>query len=66
MVFDVLQVFMFFLSVYKYRIFNKKILSNAGSISKAQMETQVTEIYNSFDRRRKEFEALQADNQDLE
>jgi hypothetical protein len=45
---------------------DKKILSNAGSISKAQMETQVTEIYNSFDRRRKEFEALQADNQDLE
>lgn len=45
---------------------DKKILSNAGSISKAQMEKQVTEIYTNFDKRRKEFEALQADNEDLE
>ncbi len=30
------------------------------------MENQVTEIYRSFDKRRKEFEALQADNEDLE
>ncbi len=45
---------------------DKKILTHAGSISKAQMEKQVNEIYKSFDRRRKEFEALQADNEDLE
>ncbi len=30
------------------------------------MEKQVTELYKSFDKRRKEFEALQADNEDLE
>ncbi len=45
---------------------DKKILTNAGSISKAQMEKQVAEIYTNFDKRRKEFEALQADNEDLE
>ncbi len=45
---------------------DKKVLTNAGSISKAQMEKQVTEIYKNFDKRRKEFEALQADNEDLE
>ena len=45
---------------------DKKILTNAGSISKVEMEKQVSEIYKSFDKRRKEFEALQADNEDLE
>jgi hypothetical protein len=45
---------------------DKKILTHAGSISKAQMEEQVSEVYNSFDKRRKEFEALQADSEDLE
>lgn len=45
---------------------DKKILTNIGSISKSQMETQVTEIYKSFDKRRKEFEAQQADEEDLE
>ena len=45
---------------------DKKILTNSGSISKAQMEKQVNEIYKSFDKRRKEFEARQADNKDLE
>ena len=45
---------------------DKKILTHTGSISKAQMEKQVSEIYKSFDKRRKEFEALQADNEDLE
>jgi len=45
---------------------DKKILTNAGSISKDQMEKQVTDIYKNFDKRRKEFEALQADNEDLE
>ncbi len=45
---------------------DKKILINAGSISKAEMEKQVSEIYSQFDQRRKEFEALQADKADLE
>ena len=45
---------------------DKKILTNAGSISKVQMEKQVNEIYKSFDKRRKKFEARQADNEDLE
>jgi hypothetical protein len=45
---------------------DKKILTHSGSISKAEMEKQVSEIYKSFDKRRKKFEALQADNEDLE
>ncbi len=45
---------------------DKKILTHAGSISKVEMEKQVLEIYKSFDKRRKEFEALQADKEDLE
>ncbi|MBZ0242836.1 MAG: virulence RhuM family protein, partial [Bacteroidales bacterium] len=45
---------------------DKKIVTNAGSISKVQMEKQVAEIYANFDKGRKEFEALQADNEDLE
>ena len=44
----------------------KKTLTHSGSISKAEMEKQVSKIYKSFDKRRKEFEALQADNEDLE
>ncbi len=45
---------------------DKKILTHAGSLSKSEMEKQVSEIYTNFDKRRKEFEALQADNEDLE
>ncbi|MCF8373101.1 MAG: virulence RhuM family protein [Bacteroidales bacterium] len=45
---------------------DKKILTHAGSISKAEMEKLVSDIYKSFDKRRKEFEAIQADNEDLE
>jgi len=45
---------------------NKKILPHTGSISKAEMEKQVHEIYKSFDKRRKKFEAIQADKEDLE
>ena len=45
---------------------DKKILTHAGSLSKSEMENQVSEIYTNFDKRRKEFEALQADNEDLE
>ena len=45
---------------------DKKILTNAGLISKIEMEKQVLEIYENFDKRRKEFEALQADKEDIE
>ncbi len=45
---------------------DKDILQNAGSISNKQMENKVREIYAEFDKRRKEYEALQADNEDLE
>jgi hypothetical protein len=45
---------------------DKKMLTHAGSISKIEMEKQVLEIYKSFDERRKKFEALQADKEDLE
>lgn len=44
---------------------DKKILTHVGSISKVEMEKQVSKIYKSFDKRRKKFEALQADNEDL-
>lgn len=45
---------------------DKKILTHPGSVSKIEMEKQVLEIYKNFDKRRKEFEALQADKDDLE
>ncbi len=45
---------------------DKKILQNAGSISKIDMEKQVSEIYLEFDKRRKEFDALEADRNDME
>ncbi|NBC83373.1 MAG: hydroxyacid dehydrogenase [Bacteroidetes bacterium] len=45
---------------------DKKILTHAGSISKTEMEKQVHEIYKSFDKRRKKFEALQADKEEIE
>ena len=45
---------------------DKKILTHAGSISRIEMEKQVNEIYANFDNRRKEYEALQADKEDLD
>ena len=45
---------------------DKKILTNAGSISKVEMEKLVSEVYTQYDQRRKEYEALQADIEDLE
>jgi hypothetical protein len=44
---------------------DKKILTHAGSISKAEMEKKVREIYADFDKRRKEYEALKADEEDI-
>ncbi len=45
---------------------DKKILKNAETISNAEMENKVKEIYEQFDHRRKQFDALQADQEDLE
>ncbi len=45
---------------------DKKILQNAGSISKIDMEKHVSEIYLEFDKRRKAFDALEADKNDME
>lgn len=44
---------------------DKKILNHAGFISKIEMEKKVKEIYTDFDKRRKEYEAIQADNEDI-
>lgn len=45
---------------------DKKILKNAGKISKTQMEQLVRKIYDEFNEKRKKLEAQQADMQDLE
>jgi hypothetical protein len=45
---------------------DKKILKNAGTISNAEMENKVKEIYEQFDNRRKQFDALRADQKDME
>lgn len=45
---------------------DKKILKNAGTISNTQMQTHVKNVYEEFDKRRKRYEAVQADKQDLE
>ncbi len=45
---------------------DKNILRNAGSISNKQMEAKVRKIYAQYDKRRKEYDALKADKQDME
>ncbi len=53
-------------NVNKMLEFNdKKILSDSGNISHAQMEEKVKEIYDSFDSKRKSYEALAADEEDI-
>ena len=44
----------------------KNILQGKGSVSNAIMENKVKEIYEQFDNWRKTYDAIQADNQDLE
>ncbi len=44
---------------------DKEVLKSAGSISHQQMEEQVKLVYEQFDKNRKEFEAKQADLDDL-
>ena len=45
---------------------DRKVLKDAGSIGNAQMEEKVKEIYGQYDAQRKAFEALTADNLDME
>jgi len=45
---------------------NKKILQGKGTISNIQMEDHVEKIYAQFDQKRREYEALNADKNDLE
>jgi len=45
---------------------NKKILQGSGTISNTQMENHVKKIYEQFDQKRKDYEALNADQNDLE
>jgi hypothetical protein len=44
---------------------DKPLLLTKGSVSNKQMEDKIDEIYNLFDKRRKEFEAIEADEEDL-
>lgn len=44
---------------------DKEVLKSAGAISHKQMEEQVKQVYEQFDSKRKEFEAKQADLEDL-
>ncbi len=43
----------------------KAILQGAGSITTAEMEKQVENIYADFDQRRRAFDALEADREDV-
>lgn len=45
---------------------DKKLLTNRGSISNAQMEKMVERVYLDFDTKRKQQDALQADTEDLQ
>ena len=45
---------------------DKKVLMHAGSVSNAKMEAIVSEVYEEYDAKRKKYEALQVDNEDME
>ena len=45
---------------------DKNILDNAGLISNAQMEETIKAVYEQFDAKRKAYQALEADKQDIE
>jgi hypothetical protein len=44
---------------------DQRILTHAGKISNAMMEEKVKEIYTQFDQKRKEYDRITADQQDL-
>jgi hypothetical protein len=45
---------------------DRKVLTHAGVVSNAQMEENVKTVYEEFDKKRKAYEALEADKQDIE
>lgn len=45
---------------------DRNVLKNAGSVSNAQMEEKVQEIYSVYDSKRRTWEAQEADNKDIE
>lgn len=45
---------------------DRKVLDNAGSVSNALMEEMTKAVYEQFDAKRKAFQALEADKQDIE
>jgi len=45
---------------------DKELLKGHGSISNEQMKKMVESVYVTFDEKRKKYEAIEADNQDLE
>ena len=45
---------------------DKALLKTSGSISNAQMEQKVSEIYKQFDANRKAYDALMEDNREIE
>lgn len=45
---------------------DKEVLKGHGSISNEQMKKMVEFVYETFDEKRKKYEAIEADNQDLE
>ena len=45
---------------------DKEVLKGHGSISNEQMKKMVESVYETFDKKRKKYEAIEADNQDLE
>ncbi len=45
---------------------DRNVLKNAGSVSNAQMEEKVQEIYSIYDSKRRTWEAQEADNKDIE
>ena len=44
---------------------NQKVLSGSGTISNKRMESLVSAVYEDFDARRKAFDAIKADNDDI-
>jgi hypothetical protein len=45
---------------------DRKVLTHLGNVSNLQMEEKVETIYQQYDTKRKSFEALEADKQDIE
>ncbi len=45
---------------------DKEVLKGHGSISNEQMKKMVESVYETFDEKRKTYEAIESDNQDLE